>query len=138
MVAMDYFSNWPEVVRTPNQEATTITEALLENVIVRLHVPFDLSFWYILKVLIKSNAILPGDSVNRNLNYFGVSNSNKYISFRFIHIFRQKRRKFEILAWMFKSLYLEWVWRSFFIRKKPFGHYCSYRYLEYWGFSPIR
>ena len=42
MVAMDYFSKWPEVVPMPNQEAVTVAEALVENVIARHGVPLEL------------------------------------------------------------------------------------------------
>jgi hypothetical protein len=31
LIAMDYFTKWPEVYAVPNQEATTITEALVTN-----------------------------------------------------------------------------------------------------------
>lgn len=35
LVTMDNFPKWPEVVPIPNQDASTIAEALLENITVR-------------------------------------------------------------------------------------------------------
>ncbi|KAJ8948859.1 hypothetical protein NQ318_013512 [Aromia moschata] len=42
MVVMDYFSKWPEAVPLPNQEAETVAEAFIENVIARHGVPLEL------------------------------------------------------------------------------------------------
>lgn len=42
LVAMDYFSKWPEVYAIPNQEATTVAEALISNWISRFGVPLEL------------------------------------------------------------------------------------------------
>ena len=42
LVAMDYFTKWPEVIPVRNQEATTIAEALVENVFSRFGVPSEL------------------------------------------------------------------------------------------------
>ncbi|KAJ8944277.1 hypothetical protein NQ318_009654 [Aromia moschata] len=42
MVVMYYFSKWPEAVPLPNQEAETVAEAFIENVIARHGVPLEL------------------------------------------------------------------------------------------------
>jgi len=42
MVAMDYFSKWPEVVPLSNQEAVTVAEALITNVIANHGVPLEI------------------------------------------------------------------------------------------------
>lgn len=39
LVVMDYFSKWPEVYPVPDQEATTVAEALVQNWISRFGVP---------------------------------------------------------------------------------------------------
>jgi hypothetical protein len=39
---MDYFTKWPEVYAVPNQEATTIAEALVTNFFCRFCVPREL------------------------------------------------------------------------------------------------
>lgn len=42
LVAMDYFTKWPEVFALPNQEATTVAETLVDNVFSRFGVPLEL------------------------------------------------------------------------------------------------
>lgn len=42
MVVMDYFSKWPEVYAIPNQEASTISDMLIENWICRFGVPLEI------------------------------------------------------------------------------------------------
>ena len=42
VVVMDYFTKWPEAIPIKNQEALTVAEALLENVISRFGVPIEL------------------------------------------------------------------------------------------------
>lgn len=42
LVAMDYFTKWPEVYAIPNQEATTISDVLIANWISRFGVPMEL------------------------------------------------------------------------------------------------
>lgn len=42
LVAMDYFSKWPEVYAIPNQEAVTIAEVLFQNWICRYGIPLEL------------------------------------------------------------------------------------------------
>ena len=42
LVAMDYFSKWPEVFALPNQEAVTVAEALVDNVFSRFGIPLEL------------------------------------------------------------------------------------------------
>jgi transposase InsO family protein len=39
---MDYFTKWPEVYAVPNQEATTIAEALVTNFFCRFGIPREL------------------------------------------------------------------------------------------------
>lgn len=41
-VVMDYFSKWPEAFATPDQTAETVIEGLVDNVITRFGVPFQL------------------------------------------------------------------------------------------------
>lgn len=42
MMVTDYFSKWPEVYGLPNQEAKTVTKALVENWISRFGEPHEL------------------------------------------------------------------------------------------------
>nr|WPV71156.1 MAG: replicase [Ips erranti-like virus 3] len=42
LVAMDYFSKWPEVYAIPNQEAATVAEVLVDNFFCRFGVPREL------------------------------------------------------------------------------------------------
>lgn len=42
LVAMDYFSKWPEVYAMPNQEATTVARVLVDNLVCRFGVPLEL------------------------------------------------------------------------------------------------
>lgn len=42
LVAMDYFSKWPEVYAIPNQEATTVARVLVDNLVCRFGVPLEL------------------------------------------------------------------------------------------------
>lgn len=42
LVAMDYFSKWPEVFAIPNQEASTVAEVLVNNVFSRFGIPLEL------------------------------------------------------------------------------------------------
>jgi hypothetical protein len=42
LVAMDYFTKWPEVNAIPNQEATTVADVLVTNVFCRFGVPREL------------------------------------------------------------------------------------------------
>lgn len=42
LVAIDYFSKWPEAYPLPNQEATTVAEVLVNNWICRYGVPIEL------------------------------------------------------------------------------------------------
>lgn len=42
LVAMDYFSKWPEVYPIPNQEATTVADQLVNDWISRFGVPLEL------------------------------------------------------------------------------------------------
>ncbi|CAB0010942.1 unnamed protein product, partial [Nesidiocoris tenuis] len=42
MVAVDYFTKWPEAVALPNQEARTVAIALVENVLSRIGTPLEL------------------------------------------------------------------------------------------------
>jgi hypothetical protein len=42
LVAMDYFTKWPEVVALPNQEAVTVATALVENFFCRFGAPLEL------------------------------------------------------------------------------------------------
>jgi transposase InsO family protein len=39
---MDYFTKWPEVYAIPNQEATTVAEALVTNFFCRFGIPREL------------------------------------------------------------------------------------------------
>ena len=41
LIAMDYFSKWPEAYTIPNQEAVTIAQVLVDNLICRLSTPGD-------------------------------------------------------------------------------------------------
>ena len=40
LVAMDYFSKWPEAYAIPNQEAVTVAQVLVDNLICRFGVPW--------------------------------------------------------------------------------------------------
>jgi hypothetical protein len=42
MVVMDYFSKWPEAYGLPNQEAVTVSNALMENWICRHGLPLEM------------------------------------------------------------------------------------------------
>ncbi|CAB0007774.1 unnamed protein product, partial [Nesidiocoris tenuis] len=42
LVAVDYFTKWPEAIALPNQEAGTVAEALVENVFSRVGVPLEI------------------------------------------------------------------------------------------------
>ncbi|UYV62133.1 K02A2.6-like, partial [Cordylochernes scorpioides] len=42
LVAMDYFTKWPEVYAIPNQEAATVARVLVDNLICRFGVPLEL------------------------------------------------------------------------------------------------
>lgn len=42
LVMVDYFTKWPEVVAIPNQEATTVAEALVNKFVTRFGVPLEL------------------------------------------------------------------------------------------------
>lgn len=42
MVVMDYFTKWPEVFAIPNQEATTVAEKLVNEVVCRFGVPLEI------------------------------------------------------------------------------------------------
>jgi hypothetical protein len=42
LIAMDYFSNWPEAYAIPNQEAATVAEALVTKFFCRFGVPLEL------------------------------------------------------------------------------------------------
>jgi hypothetical protein len=42
LVAMDYFTKWPEVYAIPNQEASTVADALVSNFFCRFGVPMEL------------------------------------------------------------------------------------------------
>lgn len=41
-VAMGYFNKWPEAYGTPNQEAYTVVQVLVENLICRFRMPLEL------------------------------------------------------------------------------------------------
>jgi len=41
-IAMDYFTKWPEVYAIPNQEESTVADALVTNVFRRFSVPMQL------------------------------------------------------------------------------------------------
>ena len=42
LVAMDYFSKWPETYAIPNQEATTVAQVLVNEFFSRFVVPYEL------------------------------------------------------------------------------------------------
>jgi hypothetical protein len=42
LIAMDYFTKWQEVYAVPNQEATTIADALVTNFFCRFGIPREL------------------------------------------------------------------------------------------------
>ena len=42
MVAMDYFTKWPEVYAIPNQEASTMADALVTHFFFLFGVPIEL------------------------------------------------------------------------------------------------
>ena len=42
LVAMDYFSKWPEAYAIRNQEAVTVTQVLVDNLICRIGVPLEI------------------------------------------------------------------------------------------------
>jgi hypothetical protein len=42
LIAMDYFTKWAEAYTTPNQDASTVAEALVTNFVCRFGVPRDL------------------------------------------------------------------------------------------------
>lgn len=42
LVAMDYFSKWPEAYAIPNQEASTVAQVLVDNLVCRFGVPLEL------------------------------------------------------------------------------------------------
>jgi hypothetical protein len=42
LIAMDYFTKWPEAYAIPNQEAATVAEALVTNFFCRFGVPREL------------------------------------------------------------------------------------------------
>ncbi|UYV63465.1 K02A2.6-like [Cordylochernes scorpioides] len=42
LVAMNYFTKWPEPYAIPNQEATTVAKVLMDNLIFRFGVPLEL------------------------------------------------------------------------------------------------
>ena len=42
LVAMDYFTKWPEVYAIPNQEASTVADVLVNNFFCRFGVPMEL------------------------------------------------------------------------------------------------
>ncbi|UYV74060.1 K02A2.6-like [Cordylochernes scorpioides] len=42
LVAMDYFTKWPEAYAIPNQKATTVAKVLMDNLIGRFGVPLEL------------------------------------------------------------------------------------------------
>jgi hypothetical protein len=42
LIAMDYFTKWPEAYAIPNQEAATVAEALVTNFFCRFEVPREL------------------------------------------------------------------------------------------------
>jgi transposase InsO family protein len=42
LIAMDYFTKWPEVYAIPNQEASTVAEALVTNFFCRFGIPREL------------------------------------------------------------------------------------------------
>ena len=42
LVAMDYFSKWPEAYAIPNQESVTVAQVLVDNLICRFGVPLEI------------------------------------------------------------------------------------------------
>ena len=42
MIIMDYFMKWPEVYTIPNQEASTVADALVTNFLRRFGIPMKL------------------------------------------------------------------------------------------------
>jgi hypothetical protein len=42
LIAMDYFTKWPEAYALPNQEASTVAEALVTNFFCRFGIPRQL------------------------------------------------------------------------------------------------
>jgi hypothetical protein len=42
LIVMDYFTNWPEVYAIPNQDASTVAEALVTNFFCRFSIPREL------------------------------------------------------------------------------------------------
>jgi len=42
LVAMDYFTKWPEVYAIPNQETSTLADVLVSNFFCRFGVPMEL------------------------------------------------------------------------------------------------
>jgi len=42
LIAMDYFTKWPEVYAIPNQEASTVADALVTNFLCRFGDPMEL------------------------------------------------------------------------------------------------
>jgi transposase InsO family protein len=42
LIAIDYFTKWPEVYPIPNQEALTVADALVTNIFCRFGVPREL------------------------------------------------------------------------------------------------
>ena len=42
VIAMDYFTKWPEVCAIRNQEASTVADALVTNFFCRFGVPMEL------------------------------------------------------------------------------------------------
>ena len=42
LVAMDYFTKWPEAYAIPNQEAITVAQVLVDNMFTRFGVPLEL------------------------------------------------------------------------------------------------
>jgi hypothetical protein len=42
LIAMDYFTKWPEVYAIPNQEASTVAEVLVNNFFCRFRIPREL------------------------------------------------------------------------------------------------
>jgi hypothetical protein len=42
LIAMDYFTKWPEAYAIPNQEASTVAEALVTNFFCRFGIPREL------------------------------------------------------------------------------------------------
>jgi hypothetical protein len=42
LIAMDYFTKWPEAYANPNQEASTMAEVLITNFFCRFGIPQEL------------------------------------------------------------------------------------------------